>query len=236
MPSTDDFSQAEIKCELKTKSFFKMNLELNDKILNFYLKIIDKYGKQEHSGGDLTPIVSFFLHAKIIKSLYCLTGLVKKGQYQDFFAIQRNVVESIYLSQFLFENPKYNAEWLKGAQINHKKFSKDSIEIPAIKDIYGILCDYTHSNSRIIWPYVKSNDTKKTEIKLTPQFDELIAYYAIIMQMLFTLDALDHHIEVIKKFQGNLDTFDEQELERLRKQSSIQLNKWEEYCGNHKKW
>jgi hypothetical protein len=234
MSYAESFSLEETRCEVKTLTNFRSKLKFYEEIFNFYKKIFDKNHENQKLKRHV-DIVVFLLNAKIIKSLYCLSSILKKGHYPEFQALHRNTIESIYLCKFLFEHPSESTKWLEGEQIVHNSFSKGSHEDENLKGLYGKLCDFTHSNFHSIYPDLEFRELKsRLSYKIAPYYQKHTTYFLIVLQVHFTFLALENYIEIAKKQGKTLNVKDAKEFENIKQKLKKFYENWGKFDDNFK--
>jgi hypothetical protein len=226
-------SVSEKHCEAQSCYQLKSKLNLLEELLIFYDNLLEKQDKDKIN-LKLHEFAIMLIHVKIFKTINCNTGLLKRGHYNEFQSLLRDVYELIFLSQYIVKNPGEAERWLDGEQINHGPVA-NSLKIPNdVKKIYGSLCDYTHPNMK----GVAKNWTKPTKygdmhFYLISIFQRKISKNLIIMQIYFTFMAINLFFNCFKVYQ-NFDINDEKQLNRLKKKLPKLEDSWAKFCCNFK--
>jgi hypothetical protein len=222
-------SQCENYCEHQTRSQLKLNLNFLEEILNFYGNLLKKQIKDE-TDIKTHEVAILLIHTKIIKTLNCNSGLLTKGHYSEFRSLLRDVFELTFLSQYIMKNPEKAEPWLDGEQFGHRHVA-NTLNLPTeIREIYGMLCDYTHPN----FNGAKENiilDKKSEDIDflMIPIFRKEIAKPLIIIQIHFAFMAINQFFVCFKKY-NNFNNDDEKQLKRIKNKLPKQVNSWSKYC------
>jgi hypothetical protein len=229
MEFIQEVSQLENYCEHQTRSQLKSNLNFLEEILNFYYNILQKQINDE-TDIKTHELAIILIHAKIIKTLNCNSDLLKKGHYSEFRSLLRDVFELTFLSQYIMMNPEKADPWLDGGQIGHRLVA-NTLNLPTeIREIYGMLCDYTYPN----FNGVKENlilNKKKEDIGflMIPIFRKKIAKALVLMQIHFAFMAINQFFVCFKIYK-NFNKDDEKQLKRIKNKLPKQLNSWTQYC------
>jgi hypothetical protein len=219
----DSYFQYQKKCETETLSVLTESFELNDEFFEFFLKISKKYCHGMPKFPNKNPIAIIILNYRILKSIGCLSELIKKGQYAEFHSILRDVFEALSKSEYILYHPEISSSWLKGERITFSKVSK-KISLPeCLNNFYGELCHFTHANAQgSIWEIIvipKKPDIEYRTISLSsePIFRKDIAYHLIIHLISFTIYAINTYLIFIKMYYSDVDDEDTEEYNRLIK-------------------
>jgi hypothetical protein len=218
MAGSDYFLSQEKTCEDETIKIFKRENNFQKKLLNFYIKILKGIKKNDRLHIlDIQDLSILILNLRIINSLSCNRILINKGYYHDAFSILRIIHESRYLSEYFIDNPEEAERWIDGAQIGHKEVI-EKLGIPAhYNAIYGMLCDFTHSNIDGIIDYVllertypvnnKNDTTKNDTTKMCAQFGPVFnlhnAKNVIYTQLVENYEAMDNVYRYFNSFYWN---------------------------------
>jgi len=222
---------SEVHCEAQSCHQLKSKLKLLEELLSFYNELLEKQDK-DNRDLKLNEFAIILIHVKIFRTLYCNIGLLKKGHYNEFQSLLRDVFELIFLSQYIDKNPKEAERWLDGEQINHGPVSR-ALKLPHyIEEIYGSLCDYTHPNLKSVaknWSYPnKSGDMHFYTISI---FQRKTSKNLIIFQVYFAFMAIEQFFNCFKVYQ-NFDKNDEIRLNRLKMKLPKVDDLWAKYCCN----
>ncbi|WP_292369058.1 hypothetical protein [Methanoregula sp. UBA64] len=224
------FSLHEQKCMKKTAKSLKSTLRLNEEILNFYFNLILK---QSNDDTDI-PLQDFsimIIHSKILKISTCLSTLLLKGNYCEFQSLQRDVFELHYLSEYLIKNPEKVDPWFEGESIKHSHVSKN-LEIPlAMKQLYGMMCDYTHPNFNGIKGNLLLEHDDIVNFNTYPEFHKPTARALVVMQNVLLYSAMDLFFKQFKKF-NNFNLEDEKQLKQIRSRLGKSSKAWIKYSYN----
>jgi hypothetical protein len=222
-------SQFENYCEHQTRIQLESNLNLLEEMLNFYSNLLEKQIKDK-TDIKTHELAIILIHAKMIKTLNCNSDLLKKGHYNEFRSLLRDVFELIFLSQYIIVNPEKGEPWLDGEEIKHRHVA-NTLNLPTdIREIYGMLCDYTHPN----FNGTKENlimDKKSEDIDFlrVPIFRKKIAKLLIILQIHFAFMAINQFFVCFKKY-NNFNKDDEKQLKQIKLKLPKQKNSWTHYC------
>lgn len=231
MGLSEELHLSEIHCEAQSRRQLKSKLQLMEEMLTLYKNLIEKQNKDE-TNLELHEFATTIIHVKILKTLYCNISLLKKGHYNEFQSLFRDVFELIFLSKYIIKNPETAEAWLDGKPIKHGPVA-NSLQLPIeIREIYGSLCDYTHPN-------FKSAAKNMIVCKRYGDFDFFFisifqqkkARKLITMQIFFTFMAISAYFNIFKNFQ-NFDENDEKQLIRIQKKLPKLEESWANYCCN----
>jgi hypothetical protein len=234
MNEVNFFELEETRCEIESKIQLEKEFAFFYEILEFYSKILKKYSKHCDLLDEQAPIAVLLLNFKIIKTQHCLCSLLKKGHYSEFQALLRNVFEAIYLCSYFLKHPEKSESWIDGAEIKHRHVSDDLSIDENTKNLYGILCDYTHSNIRCIIPDLVFTKSPAIKIKSMPIFHKPSAYCLLIIQMGFTEQIIKIYIKFLQTYLRDIDTDDKKEFTRIQKKLKISQKRWRKYSTDPK--
>lgn len=239
LENIESYLLAEKNCENETISVLKAPIDFNNEIFEFYLKITKKYCQGVPRIPE-RPIAIIILNYRILKSVACLSVLLKKGQYAEFHSILRDVFEALSKSEYMLYHPEISNSWLRGERINFSKVSK-KISLPkSLNNFYGELCHFTHANAPgSIWEIVvnpKDPEHGFHTISMSshPVFREDIAYYLIMLLISFTIYAINNYLEFTKMYCEDIDNEDILEHNRLIKKIEPIDNDYQEFSSNPK--
>jgi len=221
-------SRFEIFCESRSRYQLKSKLILLEDIENFYYDLHQKQIKDE-TNLELHEFAGMLIHSKIIKTLICISELLKKGHYSEFRSLLRTVLELIYLSKFLMKNPEKAKSWLDGNQYGFG-YVASPLNIPNdIRNIYGKLCDYTHPNFRGARDnLILAKKSEDIDFLMVPMYRKKCALFLITIQLYFAFIAMNHFFECFNKF-NNFDTDDEKHLNRIKSKTLKQIKSKTQY-------
>jgi|WetSurMetagenome_2_1015567.scaffolds.fasta_scaffold181976_3 hypothetical protein len=230
---------AEKNCENETVSVLEAPIELNNEIFEFYLKTTKKYCYGVPKSPD-RPVAVIILNYRILKSIACLSVLLKKGQYAEFQSILRDVFEALSKSEYMLYHPEISDSWLRGERINFSKVSK-KISLPeSLNNFYGELCHFTHANSPgskweiIVNPKNPEHGFHTISLSSDPVFRKDIAYFLIINLISFTIYAINNYLEFTKRYCEDIDNEDTLEYNRLIKKIEPIDNDYHEFSSDPK--
>ena len=123
-----DVYWSEKHCEAQSRHQLKSKIQLMEEMLIFYKNLIEKQNKDE-TNLELYEFATMLIHVKIFKTIYCNIDLLKKGHYNEFQSLFRDVFELIFLSQYIIKNPEKAGPWLDGEQISHGPVA-NSLKLP----------------------------------------------------------------------------------------------------------
>jgi hypothetical protein len=239
MENIESYLLAEKKCENDTITVLKKPITISDDFLEFYIKISKKYPKESQIARQ-KPFALILLNHRILKSIYCLSELLKKGQYADFHSILRDVFEALSKSEYFLHHPEISDSWLRGEQISFSKISK-KISLPEeLKCLYGELCNYTHVNSQAsLWEVTVTQKKPEPGLRVIsmsyePVFQKPIAYSLTMYLISFTIYAINNFIMFIKNNYDDIDIEDKDEYNRLLKQLPEIDKDYSEFSSNPK--
>lgn len=170
--------------------------------------------------------------------MFCNLGLLINGYYNDSFAISRNIHESLYLSKYLMTYPDQVDIWISGEQISHSHvIEKLKISEP-LTTIYGLLCDFTHSNFRGTTDHLRLNCDKVDrnrgiafiDIRMTPLFNKDMARWLFSIQFIHSMESIENFYSFFKncdwcnfddKLKNELIDLKKEQIKFLRKNSSF---------------
>lgn len=239
MENIESYLLAEKKCENDTVSVLKKPIELNNEFFEFYLKISKKYGggKPKIKEG---PLALILLNHRILKSVYCLSELLKKGQYAEFHSILRDVFEALSKSEYILYHPEISNSWLSGERITFSKLSKKLSLPEEFKNLYGELCNFTHANCQgSLWEITVKQEKPEPGYRIIsmsyePVFQKPIAYSLIMYLISFTIYAINTYIIFIEMYYDNVAIEDKDEYDRLLKKLPTIDKDYSEFCSNPK--
>lgn len=235
MESLELFFLAENHCEEETDKQIKKSLYLNDEILDLNLKIYNKYFNQKPPETCDYPFAIIVLQNKILKSLRCLTILLKKGYYSEFQSIMRDILDLTRKSQYFLEHPEKSMDWIKGKEIKFGKINPNLSDSASWGRLYGDLCDFTHGHFRsTFWEITIYSESREMSLKKTPIFQKPIAYELISRLLTFNLLTFLIFEDFLKKFHNDLDPTETKEFRELIKKWVQHLEKLEKYQTNPK--
>jgi hypothetical protein len=226
-------SSSEIHCKVQTERQLKSKLELMDELLTFYNNLIEKQNRDE-SDIQLNEFAIMLIHVRILKISICNVGLLKKGHYNEFQSLLRDVYELVFLSQYLIEHPEKAEFWFDGNQINHRTIA-NSLKLPEeMRQIYASLCDYTHPNMRSVFKHwTLSKRQHEFNFYLISIFQRKVAKKLIILQLNFIFIGINQFSELFKRYQ-NFDKGDEKQYLRIKNKIAKLENAGINYCFNLK--
>jgi hypothetical protein len=222
MTDTESILLAEKNCETETNDAFKEIIEFNDELFFFYLKISEKYCKERTKTYIERPIAIFFINHRIVNSLYCISDLLKRGYYIEGLSLQRDVLEAVSLTEYMLKNPQVSKLWLAGEQIPFSKVNKEISPVPYSGEIYGLLCDFTHSNRRS--SIIESDiNIPGMEVFLSfePFFQRKISGSSLIHQIILTHRAMTNYLNFIKEFCSEIDKEDSEKIKTINEKLPI---------------
>jgi len=227
------------KCENETISVLKIPFELYEEFFEFYLKISKKYGSGMPKGGK-GPLALILLNHRILKSIYCLSELLKKGQYAEFHSILRDVFEALSKSEYILHHPEISDSWLSGERIRFSKISKKLSLPEEFNNFYGELCNYTHANCQgSKWEITVKQEKPKPGYRVIsmsyePVFQKPIAYSLIMYLLSFTIYAINTFIIFTEKYYEDINIEDKDEYKRLLKKMPLIDKDYSKFCSNPK--
>jgi len=226
MVFTQNFLSHEKKCERKTIATLKTTLELNEELLNFYFNLYEKQSNDSERDISLQDLSILIIHIKIIKTLNCLSGLLKRGHYCECQSIQRDVFELIYLSEYLMKNPEKVEPWFKGEQIKHGHVA-NNLDLPIeIRQLFGLMCDYTHPNIHgAKGNLILGHADYQIYFKEVPEFHKATANALIIQQISFMYTSMNLFFKYFQKH-NNFNSDDGKQIEKIKNKWGKKVNSW----------
>jgi hypothetical protein len=227
MKFTQTFLSKEEKCERKTNTSLKSTLTLNEELLNFYYDLYEKQLNDSERDLSLQDLSILIIHTKILKSFNCLTGLLKRGHYSECQSIQRDVYELTYLAEYLIKNPDKVDPWFHGEEIKHRHVAKN-LDLPnAIREMYGLMCDFTHPNikgarSNLIVGYTDEQIFFKT----LPEFHKPTAHGLLMQQISFIYVSINQFFPYFEKY-NNFNSDDEKQISNFYEKWQKKRRYWE---------
>jgi hypothetical protein len=239
MENIESYLLAEKKCETETVSVLKKPIGINNEFFEFYLKISNKYGGGMPKSGK-GPLALILLNHRILKSIYCLSGLLKKGQYAEFHSILRDVFEALSKSEYILYHPEISDSWLSGERITFSKVSKKLSLTDELNNLYRELCNFTHANIQSsLWEITVKQEKPKPGYRIItmtyePVFQKPIAYSLIMYLISFTIYAIKNYMMWIKMYYSDIDIEDNIEYDRLIEKLPPIDKAYSEFCSNPK--
>jgi len=205
---------AEKECERKTKKILKKGIDFNDELFTQYLKFSGKYCRGGSKRDTESPLAILLLNDKIVKSLFCISSLLKKGHYPECLSLQRDVLEAICLVEYISKNPEVSDLWINGKQMSFGKISKKFLLFPDDGEIFGHLCDFTHPNMRST---IGEIDLVESPMGMTftyePFFQRDIARASLVHIIQLTFRALFCYMDYTHKYYEDIEQAD---IEKFR--------------------
>jgi len=207
---------------------------MQKKVLEYFFILAQVPSKEKNHLNNDQEFSIKTLNFRIINSMFCNFGLLINGYYNDSFAISRNIHESLYLSKYLMTYPDEVDKWISGEQISHSLvIEKLKISEPNTT-IYGLLCDFTHSNFRGTTDHIILNFDKVDRnrgiayinIRMTPFFNKDIARQLFLVQFIQSMESIENFYSFFKNCDWcNFDDKLKNELIDLKKESIKILKK-----------
>lgn len=152
---------------------------------------------QSFKGRVLTPakkIATVMLSPRFMVASKCLFNIILQGYYYEAWILLRSLQENVFYCLCFAESNEHAKQWLKkdGLRLREvKKVIKFSSR-PLVKEAYGFMSDYVHSNMPAIARFVKFEEKSKVKPPERSEFrmnanDLLKAFRALNTSMLLIL-------------------------------------------------
>jgi len=237
MTQNNVYSTQESECEEKTLHEFSQQMDFFEELADFFLKIMTEVnqGKDSPHTYDHQDMAVIFLTVKNFRSLTCLQNTIKFGYYSESLMILRSVYESVHLCEYIMKNPDTAKMWWKCKRIPHSKVVKELLIPEAMQKMYGVLCDYTHSN---VSSFIRdmSLESDFLSVQMSPVYRKKTAYFSIILQLLLTVVALKHYYEYFQKYSFiDFNSSHKETFEKMQDKYSNFMDEWFLYQEKTKK-
>lgn len=225
----DEFLLSVSDCEEKTIREFPDYFSLLKEILTFYGNISIRLKKLPEFDEQGTAVS--FINIKLTKSSFAFLNLMKYGYYDEGRILLRNIHESVFLCKYLIRDKNAASKYFKYGKIPHRQVD-EKLALPSeIKDIYGRLCENTHTNFSSVVECIAMDEIFYDEsenrytISLSPSFEKLLALDLMTLFLVLLLIALIDYFEYFRKYDClNLDADFGKKYDELQVLSSDLLN------------
>lgn len=158
--------------------------------------------------------------------------MLKKGHYCECQSIQRDIFELFYLSEYLIKNPDKVDPWLHGVQIKHSHIAKE-LDLPEpIRDMYGLMCDYTHPNIHGAQSnFLLGPSCEQIFFKDVPEFHKPTAHGLLLQQICFIYCSTCQFFQHFEKY-NVFDANDKKNLNELYIKWQNEFQYWEKLCDD----
>ncbi|MGA2121428.1 MAG: hypothetical protein ABSG49_05220 [Methanoregula sp.] len=235
MESLELFLSAENECEEKTNKILRESFALNDELLDLNLRIYDQnFSKEPPLTGEY-PFAVIVLQNEKLKSLRCLSILLKKGYYSEFHSILRDVLDISRRSQFFLKHPEKSIDWINGEEIKFGKINPELSDSENWGSLYGNLCDFTHRHIRsTFWETTLYKESHELSLSKKPTFQKPVAYSLISDLLAFNFLTFLIFEDFLKTYHNDLDQEDIEEFKDLLKRWFKHSKKVEKFQSDPK--
>jgi len=224
-------------CKEKTIREFPDYFSLLKEILTFYGNISIRLKELPEFDEQGTAVS--FINIKLTKSSFAFLDLMKHGYYDEGRILLRNIYESIFLCQYLIKDKNAAAKYFKCERIPHSKVVRELSLPREMQEIYGQLCEHTHTNFSSVVECIAMDKIFHDEsenrhtILLNPSFEKLLALDLMSFFLVLLLIAVIDYFEYFRKYDClNLDSDFGKEFYELQVLSSGLLNQNNEMLNN----
>lgn len=152
---------------------------------------------QSFKGRVLTSakkIATVMLSSRFMVASKCLFNIILQGYYYEAWILLRSLQENVFYCLCFAESNGHARQWLRKEGLRLKQVKK-VIKLssrPLVKEAYGFMSDFVHSNMPAIARFVKFEEKPKVKPPERPEFrmnanDLLKAFRALNTSMLLIL-------------------------------------------------
>jgi len=187
---------------------------------------------QSFKGRVLTPekkITTVMLSSRYMVASKCLFNIILQGYYYEAWILLRSLQENVFYCLCFAESNEHARQWLRKEGLRLKKVKK-VIRLgsrPLVKEAYGFMSDFVHSNMPAIARFVKFEEKPKVKPPERPEFRKnannlLKAFRTLNTSMLLILVDIFKE-DLNKETKDIVTTFVREEQKDLGLQTSLPL-------------
>lgn len=187
---------------------------------------------QSFKGRVLTPekkIATVMLSSRYMVASKCLFNIILQGYYYEAWILLRSLQENVFYCLCFAESNEHARQWLRKEGLRLKKVKK-VIRLgsrPLVKEAYGFMSDFVHSNMPAIARFVKFEEKPKVKPPERPEFRKnannlLKAFRTLNTSMLLILVDIFKE-DLNKETKDIVTTFVREEQKDLGLQTSLPL-------------
>jgi len=209
-----------------SKKYFSEDLQAYELTVNVLAQTLHEIN-QSFIGRVLTParkIATIMVSSRYMLASKCLFNIILEAYYYEAWILLRSLQENVFYCLCFAESNEHARQWLKKEGLRLSKV-KEIIKLssrPFVKEAYGFMSDFVHSNMPAIARLVKFEEQTKVKPPERPEFKKnannlLRAFRALNTSILLILiDTFKDDLD--KKTKDTIMTFVRDEYKGLELQ------------------
>ena len=179
-----------------SKELFSEDLQKYELTVNVLAQTLHEINKS-FKGRVLTPakkIATMMLSSRFMLASKCLFNVILEGYYYEAWILLRSLQENVFCCLCFAESNEHARQWLKkeGLRLKQVKRIIKLSSRPLVKEAYGFMSDFVHSNMPAIARLLKFEGKPKVKPQERPEFRKnanilLKAFRALNTSMLLIL-------------------------------------------------
>ena len=179
----------------KTIKNFSKEIELYEEGYNLTIETIDNlYEDSKINEYSSNKAVSFIIFPRLILTMNSIFTLALQGYYYDAMTLLRGWIETLGLIIYFSKSSENAIAWLEGKKLSvstidlfHEVFNEKSHKKNKTSKLYGILCDYIHSNIGAVKQFLKIDEKQIIQARIVNTYIEKEAYNIVSMNLPYML-------------------------------------------------